>query len=422
MILISQCALENQNYIGSIPDIEYYSPDTKSEKDRRKFIAWHEELTKTNYVFDFQKEMYIYCSQDVTILRLCCAQFRESFLAQTQVDPFTHCTVASAVMSVYRSKYLKKDTIAIVPKNLYHGENKQYSKSSIEWLEFIAAQKNLTIMHACNGGEKPIFDVELGKTYYVDGFCKETNTVYEFYACVYHACPLCFDGKSDHPFHNDRKMNDVYEETIKREHRLQSLGWELKTIWEHDFRRLRQTDEMQYFLDTVDIVTDLEPRDAFFGGRVNGFKVFRDAQEGETIEYSDFCSLYPFIQKNRRYGLGHPEIIRENFQDISCYFGLVKCKVLAPSKLYHPVLPVRAKGKLFFPLCKQCILDNSEECRHSEEERSFWGTFATIEVEKAIEKGYRILKIHEIWNFKETSQGAQALICVSVVYFSVYLF
>ncbi len=48
-------------------------------------------------------------------------------------------------------------------------------------------------------------------------------------------------------------------------------------------------------------------------------------------------------------------------------------------------------------------MDSSSECRHSEEERSFWGTFTTIEVQKAIEKGYRILKIHEIWHFKEPS-------------------
>jgi ferredoxin len=63
---------ENQNYVGPIPDIKYYSPDTKSEKDRSNLITWHKELCETNYVFDFQKEMYTYCSQDVTILRLCC--------------------------------------------------------------------------------------------------------------------------------------------------------------------------------------------------------------------------------------------------------------------------------------------------------------------------------------------------------------
>jgi hypothetical protein len=109
------------------------------------------------------------------------------------------------------------------------------------------------------------------------------------------------------------------------------------------------------------------------------------------------------VNKVKVYPVGHPTVIRENFQPISNYFGLIKCRVLAPAKLYHPVLPVRAKGKLFFPLCKQCVMDNSSECRHSEEERSFWGTFTTIEVQKAIEKGYRVLQIHEVWHFENTS-------------------
>jgi hypothetical protein len=60
-------SVENQNYVGPMPSIEFYSPDTKSEKDRDKLIAWHENLTKNNYIFDFQKEKHTYCSQDVTI-------------------------------------------------------------------------------------------------------------------------------------------------------------------------------------------------------------------------------------------------------------------------------------------------------------------------------------------------------------------
>ena len=109
---------------------------------RDQFIAWHEKLVKENYIFDFQKEMYKYCSQDVTILRLCCVEFRNTFLNETGVDPFCYCTIAASAMAVYRSKYLKENTIGILPKNLYRNSNKPYSKSSIEWLEFISAQTN----------------------------------------------------------------------------------------------------------------------------------------------------------------------------------------------------------------------------------------------------------------------------------------
>ena len=54
-------------------------------------------------------------------------------------------------------------------------------------------------------------------------------------------------------------------------------------------------------------------------------------------------------------------------------------------------------------------MDNSSECRHSEEERSFWGksgkSITTIEVEKALEKGYKIVEIHEVWHFENTSSS-----------------
>jgi hypothetical protein len=163
-------------------------------------------------------------------------------------------------MAVYRSNYLK-EKIGIIPKNLYHGGNKPYSKSSLEWLEFISAQTNSKILHAVNGGEKMIVDTEWGKTYHVDGFCEETGTVYEFYGCVYHGCPLCFDGRNDHPFHSERKMCDVYEETVGREERLRALRLTVKSIWEHDYRKLRET------------------------------------------EYADYTSLYPFVNKTKLYPL-----------------------------------------------------------------------------------------------------------------------
>ena len=161
-----------------MPTIDFYDIDTKKDvKKRNEFKAWHKKLVEQNYVFDFQKGMYKYCSQDVTILRLCWVDIRRKFLSETGVDPFCYCTIAAAVMAVYGSKYLKKKRIGIIPKNLY----------------------------------------------YVDGFCEETRTVYEFYGCVYHGCALCFDGTNDHPYRSERKMCDVYEATIEREERLRAF-------------------------------------------------------------------------------------------------------------------------------------------------------------------------------------------------------
>ncbi|CAB4007002.1 Hypothetical predicted protein [Paramuricea clavata] len=104
--------------------------------------------------------------------------------------------------------------------------------------------------------------------------------------------------------------------------------------------------------------------------------------------------------------VGHPRIITENFEDISTYFGLIKCTVLPPRGLFHPILPCRTQGKLMFPLCKSCA-DACDQTpyTHSDHERAIQGTWCSVELEKAQEKDYQILQVHEVWDFPESSDG-----------------
>ena len=57
-----------------------------------------------------------------------------------------------------------------------------------------------------------------------------------------------------------------------------------------------------------------------------------------------------------------------------------------------------------FPLCKTCAdtLDQNP-CTHTDEERAILGTWCHVELIKAIEKGYQVLVIHEVWHWEETS-------------------
>ena len=102
--------------------------------------------------------------------------------------------------------------------------------------------------------------------------------------------------------------------------------------------------------------------------------------------------------------MGHPQIITENFADISTYFGLIKCTILPPRGLLHPVLPYRTPENLMFPLCKTCAdTKNQSPCTHTDQERAIRGTWCHVEVMKAIEKGYEVLTIHEVWHWEETT-------------------
>lgn len=140
-------------------------------------------------------------------------------------------------------------------------------------------------------------------------------------------------------------------------------------------------------------------------GRTNGCTLYKRASRGTKIKYVDFTSLYPFVNKMARYPIGHPEIITREFDDITTYFGLAKVKILPPRRLFHPVLGYRSRGKLTFPLCRTCVeLQQQNSCTCSDAERALTGTYCTPELLKAIEKGYQILRIYEVYHWKETTQ------------------
>ena len=59
-------------------------------------------------------------------------------------------------------------------------------------------------------------------------------------------------------------------------------------------------------------------------------------------------------------------------------------------------------AKLLFPLCKKCAEEaNQHEREHTDDERSFIGTWTMDEVNLSISKGYRVIKVYEVWHFDE---------------------
>lgn len=98
------------------------------------------------------------------------------------------------------------------------------------------------------------------------------------------------------------------------------------------------------------------------------------------------------------YPKGHPRIILDNFdiidKDNHPYDGLIKCSVLPPRKLYHPILPFRAGGKTMFPLCATCALTKQKsKCKHSNKERTLHGEWISTELYAAVKEGYIVRRI-----------------------------
>jgi len=61
--------------------------------------------------------------------------------------------------------------------------------------------------------------------------------------------------------------------------------------------------------------------------------------------------------------------------------GIIKCKVLPPRNLYHPVLPYKSNYRVMFPLCSACDdTMNQGNFTHTDEELCIVGTWVVDEV------------------------------------------
>ena len=391
----------NKEYTGCMPCKNDYGFNKMKPDERTKFLKWYDERVNENYVFDFKKEIVEYCRSDVDILRTGIMKLREDFLEIENIDPLRYITIASVCMTIYRSNYMPNKTIAIVPE---YAKTDNYSKMSIMWLNYMSKAKGLNIQHALNGGEKKL-TID-GKTYKVDGFCKETNTVYEFYGCFWHGCPNCYKQNIINS-KNQRDMGTLNDLTIEKRETIKSVGYNHVSIYEC---QLNKNKEFQQFAKDFEqeIVEPLNPRDSFYGGRTNCVKLLYNFKENECGRYVDFCSLYPTVQYYQKYPIGHPTKIHNPEKYRNSWYGLIKCKVVPQKGLYHAVLPQRIKvdsyEKLIFTLCKTCAeTSNQSECKHSDNERSLIGTWTTDEVNEAIKKGYKVLEVYEVWHFDKTS-------------------
>jgi hypothetical protein len=108
-------------------------------------------------------------------------------------------------------------------------KNYSYSPSEIKWLESEEKKNNISILHAGNGNQYKI----QGTNFRVDGYCEETNTIYEFYGDYFHGNPLVFDQNKQ--FSSNLTFGDLYTRTMKREQIIKDLGYNIITMWESDF-------------------------------------------------------------------------------------------------------------------------------------------------------------------------------------------
>jgi hypothetical protein len=371
---------ERLTYKGRMPDLEWFDFDGMHPKERTIALQWYEEHKEDDV--DLYEMCMKYCESDVALLREGCIRFRDLFLDLTEntVDPFQYITIASVCMDIYKRIHLPDDAIGLLYEHAGCEREERY------WVSVLEQQGE----HL----ERNV-DVEGIRVTAVDRVRKRA---FFFRDCYDHGCNKCYNRYSVHRVHF-QTMDQCRKKHVRDARALRDKGYFVKTMWLCMWPGLKAFDaEAQHAMRNAcpEETLPLVMRDAFFGGHTEPTKLYYACQPGEKIRYYDYTSLYPSINHGKLRGLtrdtydtvttctypiGHPVRITSDFQALDTYYGFVKCRVTPPQDLYLPVLPRRVNGKLVFDLTP-CT-----------------GTWTTIEVLKAVEKGYVVDEIFEIVHF-----------------------
>ena len=400
---------ENYSYSGAIPDKFYFGYDYMTEEKQKKFNEWHKSFIESKKEWNFKNELIKYCQNDVDILLKCIIKFRIEFKKITNIDPITRSiTLASVGLEVFRFNYLLENQLAKSPNKTYSNKYSFNSNIGNAWLDYLEKFHGLELHR----------EYKIHK-YYVDGYDSKTKTIYEFNGCNWHGHD-CTDKN-----YNLLKLN----ETLTRKKFLEKKGYQVVEIWSCQYKILKQDIEVKKYLNMrekyyaeMNKIGWLDIRNSFFGGRTDNERYYYEAEKNEKIRIVDFCSEYPYVLKNCEFPIGVPQSIKENFDySLKNYFGFIKCKILPPTSLRIPVLPVKIiqhdksigedgninfrkiGEKLVFPLCENCAKFKLKTCECPD--RSLSGTWTTVEVKKALELGYKMIEIYEVLHYNENQRS-----------------
>lgn len=94
--------------------------------------------------------------------------------------------------------------------------------------------------------------------------------------------------------HHSSPMHALRQRTDEMTRKFKAAGYNVIEMWAHTFHRmLRSNQGLKTFVQNHELVDRLNPRDAFYGGRTNAFKLLFEG----LAEYIDFTSLYSWCNK-----------------------------------------------------------------------------------------------------------------------------
>ena len=135
------------------------------------------------------------------------------------------------------------------------------------------------LRHGRNGKE-----VQIGR-YFVDGYDEHLKTAFEYNGDVFHGCPEHTEPTDRVPFSHST-MAEAYAYHQEKAAFLRSNGYNVEVMWSCEWKNLRETDDQaQFVLLALNLQAPLKPKDAFKGGRTNGFRLFYERKADEKISH-----------------------------------------------------------------------------------------------------------------------------------------
>jgi len=180
--------------------------------------------------------------------------------------------IGGKVMGEYKGAHIPVDCICPeghscnpMPGNIQRGRGmcircslKGYSNVSIKWLNIISIENDIEIIHAINEGEHTIAN----SRFRADGYCKETNTIYEFDGCYWHGHECKYHPEKINSV-SKKTFGELYEKTLKRHIFITQQGYNLVQIWECDFNAGKSYSKIvsafsdkEIRIDEVDVIDD----------------------------------------------------------------------------------------------------------------------------------------------------------------------
>lgn len=438
---------EHTFYEGAVPPLHsekdwWNLKWAKNSKVIEETIIFHQELSEkyctcegfhccSKPFWSLQEQMILYCMLDVKLLAQCVVGFRTKVMElvlsnctwenwkPTLQDPYWYVTTPQLCQAMLLKGFL--------PQTLYSGgnvsdyceivsvEKKRRLGQTVEALQWLNSLPNKGDIYHRGNWHREYFSLEAGL--FADGYDEKKKTAYVCLDCNVYACESCYQHTdlwhSKHPVFT----NKTYAEVNVQERA------EIYTKWQLAWGGRQNIDpviDQVYIRKQCDLREQYGPLqeyhqqayeigyngiDCMKGGRTEVFKVLYEKGEdpGETINYDDVCSLYPYVCAFREMPLGVPQyILGENINKDRLfhrdknikYWGFIHCKVKPNKQDLLGLLPNRRKGQENDP-CERLMFTLEDQI----------GTWFTEELEFALHHGYDLVEVYNIFHWDTTKRS-----------------